>query len=226
MGRSSGANVRGLDRTTRVFREERTRIRKGEIVKEWVWLDTFGNELEKVSDQPPTFNILSRKGDASPVIHGYDSMLPQVQSIPIELQFIPKKPTAVTQTSAEEDLWSALLMLASLLLVMASAFLLGYTVGRRQRKEMSDNMTAKRDGTGVHQPLQAFPAGPRPLQASPTEFQALESPKPVVAAAVDRPGASVPTVHSCAPIPAASPKGIENPVGSGVLSSLSAPIGV
>lgn len=113
----------------RVHQEERVKIRQGEICRERVWLDEFGNELDQVDDH--TFRVRppapAAKQPPQPVIHGY----PEVPLADIELQFVAH-PRAAAPHAADLDLALALLLVGTLTLLVLLWFLAGYLLGRRR----------------------------------------------------------------------------------------------
>lgn len=173
MGRTNARRkVNGL-RThaepARVRQEERVKIRKGWIVREKVWLDVFGNELDKLQDDPLTFHVrpppevvAQRK---APVIHGYPEP-PPPETHAIELQFIPKKTTDHWDDTREaEEFWVALLLVvAAAVLLCMLWFLLGYWTGRRVAAAVvplpQSQTTSSREATS---PAPA-PASPKPKE--------------------------------------------------------------
>lgn len=167
-------------------------------------MDAFGNELEKVKDEPLTFNVVqtsatdrSAKGvGKGPIINGYPASFdpvygmtpPQVQTIPIEFQFTPKKSTDLSGVlTPEEELWSALLALSSLLLVMAGAFLLGYTVGSRRR------LTTTAPGTTAQTPTVESKKPADPLAAAKSDSSSENSERIAWVVAVQTTGEALPT---------------------------------
>lgn len=141
-------NVFGLSSPStpnhRVRREERIKIRKGEIVKEQVWLDTHGNELEMIRGgefQVRTEKNVARKG---PIIRGYPDPPVNTQTIPIELQFYPKKQNQFSEPYYYQP---------SVILVTCMAFLFwflaGYALGRRTMLKLSAAIELSKVRVGV-----------------------------------------------------------------------------
>jgi hypothetical protein len=128
-----------------VHQEERTKIRKGVIVKEKVWFDDKGNELEKLTDDPVTFQVITKQTKPAPVIKGYPDLVPDYQTIPIEIQFIPKKSSELmvrhqtanrTDWEIDENLGAALLMVGSATLLCMLWFFAGYFLGRKVKENI------------------------------------------------------------------------------------------
>ena len=133
-----------MRRSNLVHQEERVKIRQGLIVREKVWMDARGNELDKISDDPPTFQVKpppqSPTHVPAPIIHGYPEPPPDPyqQTIPIELQFIPQRKTKGApgsgswgDTPEAEDWWVGVVVASLAGLMFALWFLLGYWTGRR-----------------------------------------------------------------------------------------------
>lgn len=135
--------ARGADTPAHVRREERVRIRQGQVVHEHVWLDGWGNELDKVGEDPLTFRVRpshAAERQKGPVIHGYPD--PPADHHTVELKFIQKKTTGVapraggaggtTEARPPEEVWLSMCLLSSAVLMCALWFLLGYWMGRRR----------------------------------------------------------------------------------------------
>ena len=129
--------VKGLDDPPDIFREEKTTIKNGVIMREHVWKDTDGNELERVSDNPPRFSV---KKSAHP--H---------QFMPIEIQFLPKRGNSlmnglqqtyspkVSQDSSNDDV----IMFVCFALIAILLFFLGYVIGNWWKKEAKEGIVEK-----------------------------------------------------------------------------------
>lgn len=125
-----GLHTLPLAHAPKIRQEQKTRIRKGEVVRETVWLDAQGNELEKISDHE--FQVKSTRGGPTKkptVIRGYPN---------VELQFLSKRfmsssaPMLYHQPQEyekyENDFGLAIVIVCMGFLFW---FLAGYLVGRR-----------------------------------------------------------------------------------------------
>lgn len=56
---------RGLNDLPTIYQQDKTVIRNGVIHKQKIWKDTNGNELEKISDNPPKFAVKRNPKQAS-----------------------------------------------------------------------------------------------------------------------------------------------------------------
>ena len=128
------------DRAHRVHQEERVKIRQGLICRERVWLDEFGNELDKVDDH--TFQVRPLSATLppapAPVIHGYPEPAAADanavwSTVPVELQLVAKAPATKAGPGSrdEADLALALLLVGTLTLLVLLWFMAGYLLGRR-----------------------------------------------------------------------------------------------
>jgi len=113
--------IHGLNDLPTIYQQEKTVIRKGVIHKQKIWKDTNGNELEKISDNPPKFAIKRNPKHAT-----YDSpnflrdlffQQPQLQ------------PQQVIRQEFEEDNYYDIIMLFTIFFLIFTVFIAGYTLG-------------------------------------------------------------------------------------------------
>jgi len=109
----------GLGSTPGVYQYEKTTIKKGLIVREFIWKDTNGNELEKVSDRPAKFIVKKSQNKIESQLQNY------LAQQGFEIQF--RKPDSFN--NGTDDLFmDEILILFSLFLLFLSAFYLGFYV--------------------------------------------------------------------------------------------------
>jgi len=133
--------VRGLHDPPDVYEQEKTTIRNGCIVRETVWKDTMGNELEKVSSYPTRF-VIKKPYYQNTLIGGGGALFPDPATKTFEIQFTPKgllgENTGEEAYDSQEALTEVVLLTCFLILMFLS-FFLGYLVasmrGRRKTNE-------------------------------------------------------------------------------------------
>jgi len=127
--------IRGLNDLPTIYQQEKTVIRKGVIHKQKVWKDTNGNELEKVSDNPPKFAIKRNPKHAT----YYDN-----QFLPPSFfrDLFPQQQQAPTQQALEEDNFYDLIMLCTIFCLIFTVFMAGYVLGLGARSSTITNPPA------------------------------------------------------------------------------------
>lgn len=106
--------VKGLHDAPSVMQREKTTIRKGVIVRQKVWVDSHGQEMEKVGDQ----FIAKHSTPTWPAMLSHSHPYPHHH-----------------RTPRDEDLvWEGLVLVTFFLLLLTLVFLLGVWIGLRLRR--------------------------------------------------------------------------------------------
>jgi hypothetical protein len=131
-----------------IYQSEKTTIKQGEIVREKIWKDTWGNELEKIHDKPPKF-IVKKPVDhylhdtqGSSSTHRWFFDLPSLARLSNITNPNHYPQTIKDNDDNLEDLIAFMIFTSSLLFLFLSAFSLGYSVAlyRKARKPIEIEM--------------------------------------------------------------------------------------
>lgn len=123
-----------------VYQHEKTTIKQGFIVRELVWKDTMGNELEKISDRPPKFVV--KKSYNGGIENTAESRLRDYFADKgFEIQFRKNNNINLSEENASEaeieEILHFVIFVSSLILLFLSSFYLGYAVALWKKSHKS-----------------------------------------------------------------------------------------
>jgi hypothetical protein len=133
----------GFNTPPGVYQTEKTTIKQGIIVREWVWKDTLGNELEKISDKPPKFIVkkaYNSEATAESRLRDYFAE----RGFEIQFRKSESPPNSNINNSMEDEMVHVIII-ASLILLFLSSFYLGLCVATWKKSHKTSEIGIQND---------------------------------------------------------------------------------